>query len=225
MLFWALKNFSIVLSPVEQIARELEKIRIELDPQLHVAYGNNGQIRQSLEQLTATPEFEILTQDLHYNYPKFQASKLNFNLINAIHHDQDAYVPTLRLIANVPWRKYFLTANDLNNIPSYHLNPQLLLEAPLFVHLGHRRNPLFKNMIKSFMLLDGIGGYVKMGFRNNLRAKDPAERFVEFSTPRFFSYTYTQGSRAVLEDTYGICMRTKSQHMVKATAEILCLKI
>jgi len=215
MLFWALKNFSIVLSPVEQISRELEKIRIELDPQLEGEYAKNVQVRQSLEQLTSTPEFELLTQDLYYDYPQFKASKLNFNLINAMQHAQEGYVPTLRLIANAPWHKYYLTANGLRDVPSYHLNSQLMLDAPMFINLDHSENPLFKNPIKSYILSEGIGGYVKMGFRNNLMAEDPAERFVEFSTPRFYSSTYKQEYESVIHDSYGICMWTLRTHLIK----------
>ncbi len=215
MSFWALKLFSINLSPVEQIARELEKIRIELDPQLHVAYGNNGQIRQSLEQLTATPEFEILTQDLHYDHPQFKASKLNFNLINAMQHAQEGYVPTLRLLENVPWNKYFLTANNLNNAPSYRLQYDFFMDLPLFANLEHAENPLVQRPIRTYVLAQGIGGLVKMGFRNNLLDINPDNRFVEFSVPRFFSSTYKQEYAAVIQDSHGICMRTRDTSHVK----------
>ncbi len=215
MYLFASKKFAVVHSTVSRITRELEKIRIEVDSKLSAEYQNNAEVRRSLQVLTYTPEFKVLTQDQQYFFPHLSGSKLNFNLINAIQHTQDYFAPSLRLISNTPQNKYFLTANNLSDLPSYRLGSDLAFDAVFFLNLDHPQNPLALKPIKTYVLAQGNGGTVKMGFRNNLLDENPENRFVEFSVPRFFSSTYKQEYEAVIEDSYGICMRTKDTSHIR----------
>lgn len=209
------KNVSVVFSQYDRLSIELEKIRIETDSKLAIESQSNLELRRTLELLMATPEFEVLTKDEHYDYQSLRGRNLNFNLINAMQHAQEGYVPTLRLLENVPWNKYFLTANNLNNAPSYRLQYDFFMDLPLFANLEHAENPLVQRPIRTYVLAQGIGGLVKMGFRNNLLDINPDNRFVEFSVPRFFSSTYKQEYAAVIQDSHGICMRTRDTSHVK----------